>query len=109
MNVSANPQIMVLSMSSGYARQGANKAVEDDELPALSKRDTDVGLLLTYLQRTRAKAESIRENAPAGSYLDSVLSRTIAGLDTEIASLRYLCAAEDREIKTTPTRMRQAL
>ncbi|MBD8893217.1 hypothetical protein [Roseibium litorale] len=109
MNITANTEIMMLSMSSGYARQGANKVAADDQKPAFCNRDTDINLLLTYLQRTRVKAESIRENAPSGSYLDSVLSRTIAGLDTEIASLRYLCAAEEREIKASPKRMRQAL
>ncbi|WP_417669538.1 hypothetical protein [Roseibium sp.] len=57
-----------------------------DPMPIHAK---DVDQLLRYLGKTRDKATSIRDNAPAGSYLDGVLERTIHGLDQEIAHLRY--------------------
>ncbi|WP_106751859.1 hypothetical protein [Pannonibacter carbonis] len=65
-----------------------------------------------YLRATLNQANRIRSNAPAGSYLDSVLSRTIEGLELELAQLRFLladpefpsAAKEDQRI----TRMRRA-
>ncbi|ADZ71486.1 hypothetical protein [Polymorphum gilvum] len=55
----------------------------------------EVDDVMTYLRAALARAIRIRENAPAGSYLDSVLTRTIEGLEVEIAQLRYLLAEPD--------------
>lgn len=60
---------------------------------SMSERDFDT--VLVYLGKARARAERIRENAPAGSYLEKVLARTIGGIDREMAQLRYLLAQRD--------------
>lgn len=101
-----NSHQMALPCSCGYARLGHSKTAEE---PVTLDEDTDIGKLLAYLLKTKDKAEMIRENSPAGSYLDSVLQRTIAGIDTEIATLRYLSPADAGDIKSKPARMRPAL
>ncbi|WP_417684908.1 hypothetical protein [Roseibium sp.] len=78
---------------------------------AISVRSDDIDDLLLFLGKTRDKAERIRENAPAGSYLDSVLERTIHGIEQEIAQLRYLLGNKDPAAKAvagTAQRMRPA-
>jgi hypothetical protein len=83
----------------------------EDEM-ATPVTPSGINALLRYLAKTRAKAETIRENAPAGSYLDGVLSRTIAGLDQEIAQLRYLLTVPDLQDRTAGhahRRMRPAI
>ena len=83
----------------GYFRlpphaENATGTTPEEEM-ATPVTPSGINALLRYLGKTRAKAETIRENAPAGSYLDGVLSRTIAGLDQEIAQLRYLLTVPD--------------
>ncbi|GGB49815.1 hypothetical protein GCM10011316_22420 [Roseibium aquae] len=51
---------------------------------------TDLDTMVLYLERAQDRAERIRENTPAGSYLDRVLERTIAGIALELTQLRYL-------------------
>jgi hypothetical protein len=64
--------------------------------------------MMLFLRRARDRAVVIRENAPAGSYLESVLHRTILGIDQELAQLRYLLTRSDLP-KPSPTRMRPAI
>ncbi|MBD8874679.1 hypothetical protein [Roseibium polysiphoniae] len=100
----------------GYSRLGlpqdqidGGEAQKGDATPVTSP---EVQTILLYLRKTRKKAETVRENAPAGSYLDGVLSRTIAGIDQEISQLRYLLNSADDATKTLsgrPQRMRPAL
>lgn len=61
----------------------------------ISMSERDVDTVLIYLGKARARAERIRENAPAGSYLEKVLARTIGGIETEMAQLKYLLAQRD--------------
>lgn len=80
----------------------------------------ELQILLLYLQKTRGRAERIRENSAAGSYLHAALSNTIAGLDAEIGQLRHVLALGDgcdaelsaalpTTAMTRPRRMRKAL
>ncbi|WP_395174621.1 hypothetical protein [Roseibium alexandrii] len=64
--------------------------------------------MMLFLRRARDRAVVIRENAPAGSYLESVLHRTILGIDQELAQLKYLLTRSDLP-KPSPTRMRPAI
>lgn len=68
----------------------------------------EIEQMVLYLQRARDRAASIRENAPAGSYLDSVLKRTIHGIDQEVSQLNYLLAKRDQP-QQSPTKMRPAV
>ncbi len=72
--------------------------------PAASELET----MMLFLRRARDRAVVIRENAPAGSYLESVLHRTILGIDQELAQLKYLLAKSDQP-KPSPARMRPAI
>lgn len=97
----------------GYLRLGlgTQTGCETDTSP-IPMTIEEAEELLKYLARTRAKADSIRENAPAGSYLDSVLQRISAGLDHEISQLRYLTLNKDPAttcLPKPPKRMRPAL
>ncbi|EFO28922.1 putative chromosomal replication initiator, DnaA [Roseibium sp. TrichSKD4] len=79
----------------------------------VDERD-DLDLMMLYLEKARARAIKIRDNATAGSYLDRVLQRTIDGLDTEVAQLKYLLAERDLPLPTrtklaSENRMRPAL
>ncbi|MBO0345331.1 hypothetical protein [Roseibium limicola] len=58
-------------------------------------QEDDLENLVIYLQRVRVRAERIRDNAPAGSYLADVLSRTLDGLTGEISQLRHLMGLRD--------------
>lgn len=66
-----------------------------------------------YLRATLNQASRIRANAPAGSYLDSVLGRTIEGLELELAQLKFLLADPEFPISSKEdqrvTRMRRAM
>ena len=84
-----------------------------DGLQPLLVTPDDVDRMMLYLLKARERAEKIRENAPAGSYLDSVLRRTIDGLGQELAHLRYLLGHKDIALPVRQgengTRMRAAL
>jgi|GEM_PF-6886148 len=64
--------------------------------------------MMDYLRRSRDRAVIIRDNAPAGSYLESVLTRTISGINHELAQLTYLLARRDLQ-GAHPARMRPAI
>ncbi|MEP4769532.1 MAG: hypothetical protein ABJY83_16635 [Roseibium sp.] len=102
-----------LNAGCGYLRLGtASQSTQQDDHHPTCVTSFEIDTLLRFLNSARKKAETVRENAPAGSYLDTVLSKTILGLDQEISQLRYLLAhPEDavRATKTQPTRMRPAI
>ncbi|QDG78560.1 hypothetical protein [Labrenzia sp. PHM005] len=68
----------------------------------------DLETMMLFLRRSRDRALTIRENSPAGSYLESVLNRTITGIDQELSQLTYLLAKRDLPNRR-PTKMRPAL
>ncbi|WP_420411382.1 hypothetical protein [Roseibium sp.] len=68
----------------------------------------DLETMMLFLRRSRDRALTIRENSPAGSYLESVLNRTISGIDQELSQLTYLLAKRDLPTQR-PTKMRPAL
>ncbi|NVK32871.1 MAG: hypothetical protein HWE23_00235 [Rhodobacteraceae bacterium] len=63
--------------------------------------------VLTYLHKARFKAQTVRDNTPAGSYVDTVLEGTIAGIDKEITQLRYLLSLDPEHLIESPVRMVQ--
>lgn len=67
-----------------------------------------IDTVLVYLDKARSQAERIRDNAPGGSHLESVLERTIVGITQEMAQLKYLLAKRDHPLPK-PCRMRPAL
>lgn len=79
----------------------------DDPVILLSPYDVDTMLL--YLGKARDKADRIRENTPAGSYLDKVLQKTIFGIEGEMAQLRYLLSCRDLPEPSETARMRPAI
>ncbi len=77
----------------------------------------ELDIVSEYLRAAITRAITIRNQAPAGSHMETVLSRTIDGLELELSQLRYLTAAPDhvpgRAITDprpaqTATRMRKA-
>jgi len=62
---------------------------------------TDLDTMVLYLERAQDRAERIRANTAAGSYLDRVLERTIAGISQELAQLRYLLG-ESNDVPAAP-------
>ncbi len=83
-----------LSRQSGASAKAGGSSPSGAPYPSdLTAKDvptSDLRELLCYLERTRAKAETVKENSPAGSYLDGALARTIAGLDEEIGELQKM-------------------
>lgn len=75
----------------------------------------DVRQMILYLRKARDRAEAIRERAPAGSYMENVLARTIDGITLELSQLDYLLArtsapkAQGASHSRAPGRMRPAI
>lgn len=72
----------------------------------------DVRKMILYLRKARDRAVDIRDRSPAGSYLESVLIRTIDGITLELSQLDYLLATKPVKatVPGTPSRrMRQAI
>ncbi len=69
---------------------------------------SEIETMVLFLRRARDRASTIRDNAPAGSYLDSVLKRTIHGIDQEVSQLNYLLAKRDMPDRPQ-ARMRPAI
>jgi hypothetical protein len=93
--------------AAGSRHPESNKATVD-------VTENDAMAVVLYLEKALAKAEKIREQAPAGSYLSKVLSKTIDGIATELAQLKYLLAHPDVPMPShlgqsiKPERMRPA-
>ncbi|MTI43150.1 hypothetical protein E1178_05950 [Roseibium hamelinense] len=84
----------------------SNTAAETAPHSGLSQSNLEE--VMTYLRKARLRAEKVRDNSPAGSYLESVLTRTMAGLDRELAQLSYLLAKRDHPAPQA-TKMRPAI
>jgi len=72
----------------------------------------DVRTMMLYLRKARDRAILIRDRSPAGSYLESVLSRTIDGIALELSQLDYLLAlkpADEAKSGQPARRMRPAI
>ncbi|MBN9669569.1 hypothetical protein [Roseibium aggregatum] len=72
----------------------------------------EVRSMMLYLRKARDRAILIRERSPAGSYLESVLSRTIDGIALELSHLEYLLAlkpASEAASTKTARRMRPTI
>lgn len=54
----------------------------------------DVRLMMLYLRQSRDRAIAIRDRSPGGSYLESVLTRTIDGIALELSQLEFLLACD---------------
>ncbi|WP_428527223.1 hypothetical protein [Roseibium sp.] len=93
----------------GHEPQDLEDTVPPKTPPQLAKPTAgELETMMLFLRRARDRAVVIRENAPAGSYLESVLHRTILGIDQELTQLKYLLAKSDLP-KSSPTRMRPAI
>ncbi|WP_298815782.1 hypothetical protein [uncultured Roseibium sp.] len=72
----------------------------------------DVRTMMLYLRKARDRAIDIRDRAPAGSYLEGVLKRTIDGITLELSQLEYLLACKPADAssdKKSKRRMRPAI
>ncbi|WP_298983209.1 hypothetical protein [uncultured Roseibium sp.] len=72
----------------------------------------DVLTMMLYLRKARDRAIDIRDRAPAGSYLEGVLKRTIDGITLELSQLEYLLACKPADAssdKKSKRRMRPAI
>lgn len=61
-------------------------------VPVTDVTPDDVRRMILYLRKARDRAIDIRDRSPAGSYLESVLIRTIDGITLELSQLDYLLA-----------------
>ncbi|MDN3718614.1 hypothetical protein QW131_03700 [Roseibium salinum] len=64
------------------------------ETPRIDVTPEEVRTMMLYLRKARDRAIDIRDRSPGGSYLESVLDRTIDGLTLELSQLDYLLASE---------------
>lgn len=62
---------------------------------SIQMTETEVDKVLLFLNKARTQAGRIRDNAPAGSYMEKMLTRTIGGIDRDMAELKYLLAKRD--------------
>ncbi|WP_068413362.1 hypothetical protein [Labrenzia sp. OB1] len=69
----------------------------------------DVRAMTQYLRKARDRAIDIRDRSPAGSYLESVLTRTIDSLTLELSQLDYLLTSKPVNVVTHARRMRPAI
>jgi len=69
----------------------------------------DVCSMMLYLRKARERAIAIRDRSPGGSYLESVLTRTIDGLSLELSQLDYLLASGRNAATASERRMRPAI
>ncbi|AMN56087.1 hypothetical protein ACP90_19825 [Labrenzia sp. CP4] len=67
--------------------------------------------MMLYLRKARERAIAIRDRSPGGSYLESVLTRTIDGISLELSQLDYLLASQpvDPSRNSSTRRMRPAI
>ncbi|TYC51201.1 hypothetical protein FMN50_21845 [Rhodobacterales bacterium] len=72
----------------------------------------DLRTMILYLRKARERAIDIRDRSPAGSYLESVLIRTIDGIALELSQLDYLLAKKPVDVRAAgkhAQRMRPAI
>ena len=73
---------------------------------------SEVTQMIAYLRKAKGRAVEIRERAPAGSYMENVLTRTIDGITLELSQLEYLLAlkpADAAQCDGSKRRMRPAI
>jgi hypothetical protein len=80
-----------------------------ETVPATEVTSGDVRKMMLYLRKARDRALSIRERSPGGSYLESVLTRTIDGITLELSQLEYLLAGKPEMAAQNKPRMRPAI
>ena len=89
------------------AQSVSSRTVETTDVTA-----EDVRAMILYLRKARERAIAIRDRSPGGSYLESVLTRTIDGITLELSQLDYLLAqkpASSAANQFVRNRMRPAL
>ncbi len=72
----------------------------------------EVRQMMLYLRKARDRATAIRDRSLGGSYMESVLTRTIDGITLELSQLDYLLAQKPvakETIGTAGRRMRPAI
>jgi len=89
------------------SRSTASKTLETTDVTP-----EDVRAMMLYLRKARDRAIAIRDRSPGGSYLESVLTRTIDGITLELSHLDYLLAQKPAtcdQKSVVRSRMRPAL
>jgi hypothetical protein len=90
----------------------ASQSPDLESLPTTDVTPEDVRQMMTYLRKAKERALAIRDHAPAGSYMESVLTKTIDGITLELSQLDYLLARKPEAHGTGPQsgkRMRPAI
>lgn len=80
--------------------------------PTTDVTRSEVTQMITYLRKAKDRAVEIRDRAPAGSYMENVLARTIDGITLELSQLEYLLALKPVEVDPSADakrRMRPAI
>ncbi|MBO6892452.1 MAG: hypothetical protein JJ866_10975 [Roseibium sp.] len=67
----------------------------------------DVRTMIQYLRKAKARAVEIRDRSPAGSYMESVLARTIDSITLELSQLDYLLARKPVDADALPNQQRR--
>lgn len=86
--------------------------VTPEAVPTTDVTAEDVQSMKLYLRKARDRAIAIRDRSPGGSYLESVLTRTIDGIALELTQLDYLLAQKPAiavPVRNCSNRMRPAL
>lgn len=80
-----------------------------DQLTSVTRGE--VRTMMLYLRKARERAIAIRDRSPGGSYLESVLTRTIDGISLELSQLDYLLVSQpvDPSRNSSTRRMRPAI
>ncbi|MEO9526854.1 hypothetical protein [Roseibium sp.] len=78
-------------------------------VPTTDVTPGDVRMMTLYLRKARDRACAIRDRSPGGSYLESVLTRTIDGITLELSQLEYLLAGKPELAERNKRRMRPAI
>ena len=90
----------------------ASQSPDPDLPPPTDVTSEEVRQMILYLRRAKDRATAIRERSPAGSYMESLLTRTIDGITLELSQLDYLLAQKPvvtKKAGTTNGRMRPAI
>jgi hypothetical protein len=84
-------------------------APDADQLTSVTPGE--VRTMMLYLRKARERAIAIRDRSLGGSYLESVLTRTIDGISLELSQLDYLLASKpvDPSRNASTMRMRPAI
>ncbi|MET1414535.1 hypothetical protein ABVF61_19845 [Roseibium sp. HPY-6] len=90
----------------------SSEAAGSEVPPATDVTPEDVRRMIIYLRKAKDRAIAIREQSPAGSYMESVLVRTIDGITLELSQLDYLLArspVKAVDARLSARRMRPAI